>query len=156
MYEYNFMLTFEDSFNVKTTPEKAYGHIINQETLIKLVPDMLNYEKVNENEMKLTAKAGVSFIKGKFDLVLDITDKTANEHITLKGKGNGSGASVDFTVNFDFKPDEDGTKVDWKAEMNIVGTAASMGARMLKSAAQKYIVKLVGNYKKALEENIEN
>ncbi|AGO60268.1 SRPBCC family protein [Ferroplasma acidarmanus] len=150
------MLTFEDSFDVKTTPEKAYGYVVDQEALIKLIPDLLNYEKVDENEMKLTAKAGVSFIKGKFDLVLDITDKKASEHITLKGKGNGSGASVDFTVNFDFLPDEDGTKVNWKADMNIVGTAASMGARMLKSAAQKYIVKLVGNYKKALEEDAGN
>ena len=150
------MLTFEDSFDVKTTPEKAYGYVANQDTLIKLVPDLLNYEKVDENEMKLTAKAGVSFIKGKFDLVLDVTDKTENKHITLKGRGNGSGASVDFTVNFDFVPEGDGTKVDWKAEMNIVGTAASMGARMLKSASQKYITKLVGNYKKTLEEDSGN
>jgi carbon monoxide dehydrogenase subunit G len=150
------MLTFEDSFDVVTTPEKAYSYIVNQETMVKLVPDLINYEKVNENQMKLTAKAGVSFIKGKFDLVLDLKDKVENKHITLKGQGNGSGASVDFTVNFDFSSSNDITKVDWKAEINIVGTAASMGARMLQSASHKYITKLVGNYKKALEGESSN
>jgi carbon monoxide dehydrogenase subunit G len=146
------MLTFEDSFEVKTTPERAYGQVTDMETLVKLVPDLISHEKINDNEMKLTAKAGVSFIKGKFDLILDITDKEENKSITLKGRGNGSGASVDFTLNFEFSGMGDQTKVDWKAEMNVVGTAASMGARMMKSAAQKYIIKLVASYKKALEE----
>ncbi|WP_337860130.1 carbon monoxide dehydrogenase subunit G [Ferroplasma sp.] len=149
------MLAFEDSFDVETTPEKAYSYIVNQETMVKLVPDLLKYEKVNDDEMKITAKAGVSFIKGKFDLVLDIKDKTENKHITLIGQGNGSGASVDFTVNFDFSFSNSETIVNWKAEINIVGTAASMGARMIKSASQKYIIKLVGNYKKALEDEQE-
>ncbi len=85
------MLTFEDSFEVKTTPEKAYSQVIDMETLVNLVPDLISHEKINDEEMKLTAKAGVSFIKGKFDLILDITDKAENKHITLKGRGNGSG-----------------------------------------------------------------
>jgi carbon monoxide dehydrogenase subunit G len=145
------MLTFEDSFEVKTTPENAYSQVADMEALVKLVPDLISHEKVSDTEMKLTAKAGVSFIKGKFDLILDITDKTENQEITLKGRGNGSGASVDFTLNFMFTGDGDITKVEWKAEMNVVGTAASMGARMMKSASQKYITKLVKSYKKALE-----
>lgn len=145
------MLTFEDSFEVKTTPENAYSQVADMEELVKLVPDLISHEQVSETEMKLTAKAGVSFIKGKFDLILDVTDKTENREITLKGRGNGSGASVDFTLNFRFTGDGDITKVDWKAEMNVVGTAASMGARMMKSASQKYITKLVKSYKNALE-----
>ncbi len=147
------MLNFEDSFEVKTTPEKSYNQVADLEDLVKLVPDLISHEKISDTEMKLTAKAGVSFIKGKFDLVLDVTESEANKMITLKGRGNGSGASVDFTLNFQFTGENDQTKVQWKAEMNIVGTAASMGARMMKSAAQKYITKLVSSYKKALEED---
>ncbi len=63
---------------------------------------------------------------------------------------------MDFTINFQFSGDENITKIDWKADMNIVGTAASMGARMMKSASQKYITKLVNNYKKALEQEEVN
>ncbi|MEM0139896.1 MAG: carbon monoxide dehydrogenase subunit G [Ferroplasma sp.] len=145
------MLSFEDSFDVKTRPENAYGYIMDQEKLVALIPDLLSHERVSDSELKLTAKAGVSFIKGKFDLILDIVEKKENSFIKLQGRGNGSGASVNFTVEFAFESMEDGTTVKWKADINIVGTAASMGSRMLKSAAQKYIVKLVGNYKKALE-----
>ncbi len=146
------MITFEDNFVVNTSSENAYGYIINQEKLISLVPDLISHESVNENELKLTAKAGVSFIKGKFDLVLDISEKVENKFIKLTGKGNGSGASVDFNVEFNFENDGEGTKITWKADINVVGTAASMGARMMKSASQKYITKLVANYKAALEE----
>ncbi len=51
--------------------------------------------------MKLTAKAGVSFIKGKFDLVLDITDKKASEHITLKGKRTKTCNNTNYGTHYE-------------------------------------------------------
>jgi carbon monoxide dehydrogenase subunit G len=101
--------------------------------------------------MKLTAKAGVSFIKGKFDLDLKIINDEKKENLKLEGHGKGTGASVDFTVDFNFKQNDGMAHIKWNADVNVVGSAASMGGRMIKSAAGKYINKLIDAYKQALE-----
>lgn len=147
------MIHLDGDFNVNTEIKSAYDYITNPDTLIKLVPDLIDYKKIDDNNLKITAKAGISFIKGKFDLDLSIDHKVENKHVTLRGKGNGSGASVDFTVDFDFNQNTEDSEIRWNAYINIVGTAASMGGKMMKSAINKYITKLVDKYKETIENN---
>ncbi len=147
------MIHLDGNFNVKIEVKTAYNYISNPDTLVKLIPDLIEYNKIDDNNLKITAKAGVSFIKGKFDLDLSIDHKVENKHITLRGKGNGSGASTDFTVDFDFNQNNDDTEIRWNAYINVVGTAASMGGRMMKGAINKYVNKLVDKYKETLENN---
>ncbi len=147
------MIHLDGNFTVKNEVKNAYDYVSNPDTLIKLIPDLIEYNKIDDNNLKITAKAGVSFIKGKFDLDLGIDHRVENKHITLRGKGNGSGAAVDFTVDFDFNQNNDNAEVRWNAYINVVGTAASMGGKMIKSAINKYITKLVDTYKETLGNN---
>ncbi len=148
------MLNFNGDFNVKSDIGKAYTYISTPDDIAKLVPDLIDYQKMDNNNLKLIAKAGVSFIKGKFNLELNINDSEKYDHLILKGKGSGTGANVDFTVNFYFKDNDGVANIKWNADVNIVGSAASMGGKMIKSAASKYINKLVDKYRETLENGL--
>ena len=55
------MLNFDGEFDVNARSEDAYNYVSDPDRIAKLVPDLISYTKIDGNNMKLTAKAGVSF-----------------------------------------------------------------------------------------------
>jgi carbon monoxide dehydrogenase subunit G len=59
----------------------------------------------------------------------------------IKARGQAPGSAVDATATMDLRDgDEAGTTVmDWVADVNIAGTIASVGARLIEGTANKMI-----------------
>ncbi|AAT44073.1 SRPBCC family protein [Picrophilus oshimae] len=143
------MLNFNGEFEINSDIERAYNILSDYNNLIKLIPDLIEYH-IEENRLKITAKAGVSFIKGKFNLEISYGNNIDNKRIEITAKGSGSGVSVDFKAYFDYSGNNP-VNVKYSADVNIAGAAAAAGSRMIKGSADKYINRLISNYRQAAE-----
>ena len=114
------------------------------------MPDKESQEIIDSTSARFTAKAGVSFIKGKFDIRVSIQE-IKEDFVKITGAGSGKGGSVDFTIEVNHTPEDAGTVVKWKLTLNIRGTLATLGSRIIKGQAEKYAMNIIEEFKKALE-----
>ncbi len=139
------------SFNVSVPPEKVYSFLTDPEKLASVVPDKEGQSVSGDGSLNLTVKVGISFIKGTFNVNVKVSDSKPGESVTITGAGSGKGGAVDFTVNCRIAQEGGGSRVDWDVDLNIRGTIATMGARMIQGQAKKYIDQMIGDMKKSLE-----
>ena len=59
---------------------------------------------------------------------------------TILARGSAPGSAVDATATMSLRDgDADATTMDWTADVNISGTIASVGARLIEGTANKMI-----------------
>jgi carbon monoxide dehydrogenase subunit G len=69
----------------------------------------------------------------------------------MVGNGTGLQSSVNLTLSFDLEEiDENTTKVKWFIDAQLGGLIASIGSRLLGSAAEKYLEKIIEGIKNKL------
>jgi carbon monoxide dehydrogenase subunit G len=77
---------------------------------------------------------------------------TPPEAATIKAHGQAPGSAVDATAQMRLSAgDAGGTRMDWVADVNIAGTIASVGARMIEGTANKMIGQTFDCMKSKLE-----
>ena len=131
---------FEGTFNVKAKPDKVFTTILDPNQISKCMPDLQKLEVKSPDDFVAVVRAGVSFIKGDFNLHFLTVEKTPYSHAKLTAHGTGIGSTVDIDVFIDLTegPDE-GTAMKWSADARIGGRIASVGQRLLQSQAEKII-----------------
>lgn len=133
------------SFVVSGSKESAMSKIATAKDMLVFVPDVVESEVVDDLNLLATVKAGIGFIKGKFKTKIGI-EKEGQDGIKIIGSGTGSGSSMNFTVNVKFSEDEGKTTVVYDANVNVAGTAATMGQRIIEKAARDYVTKIMKNF----------
>jgi carbon monoxide dehydrogenase subunit G len=58
---------------------------------------------------------------------------------TIKAHGQAPGSAVDADARMELSEADGGTRMDWAADVNIAGTIASVGARLIEGTANKMI-----------------
>ncbi len=82
----------------------------------------------------------MGFISARFVVNLEFVDLDAPNAATIKAHGQAPGSAVDADARMALKDaDGGGTTMDWSAEVNIAGTIASVGARLIEGTANKMI-----------------
>ncbi|MGZ6313517.1 MAG: SRPBCC domain-containing protein, partial [Candidatus Limnocylindrales bacterium] len=86
------------------------------------------------------AKVGVGFISARFTINLEMAELRPPELARILAHGQAPGSAVDATAGMalsELAPDR--TRMDWSADVNISGTLASVGARLIQGTAEKMI-----------------
>ncbi len=138
------------------SPESVYGFATNLHLLPEIVPDLKEFTVKGDDLAELKVKAGVSFIKGSFNVNLQVTEKVPYSLVKAKGRGSGAGSSMNFTVSFALASDGKGSDINWEVDMTIGGTAATLGSRMVNDAARKYVDRVIEAFQAALVKHNEN
>ncbi len=134
---------FDGTFNVKAKPEKVYSTILDPNQISQCMPDLQKLEVKSADDYTAIVKAGVSFIKGDFNLHFLVVEKTPNSHAKLTAHGTGIGSTVDMETVMDIADGPDGgASMKWTADAKIGGRIASVGQRLLEGQAQKIIKNL--------------
>ena len=139
-------------FEVSAPVKEVYSFMSNIERITTIIPDVLSLEKVNENSVRLVARAGTSFIKGRFNLTLEIKDRKVNESVRISARGSGSGGSLNLDATYSLRLTDGGnTAVRWVVDITLGGMVASMGSRVITGVSEKYIKTLTNNFKQTFE-----
>jgi len=146
-------LNFEGTFEVKAPRDKVWDFVIDPNKIGKCLPDLKSLQVEADNKFTAVARVGIGFMKGDFKFQLATVEQNPPSHARLKGTGNGVGSSVSMDTSIDLADIDAGagTKLTYKAEVQIGGTLASVGQRVIGGTIEKTIGEVFACVKKQVE-----
>ncbi len=103
-------------------------------------PGVETIEVVDATHFRARAKVGVGFITAKFVVDMEMAELDPPSRAVVKAHGQAPGSAVDAAATMRLGEAADGdTTMDWEADVNISGTLASVGARLIEGTANKMI-----------------
>lgn len=134
---------FDGTFDVKASREKVFSILMDPNQISQCMPDLQKLDVKSPDDYTAIVKAGVSFIKGDFNLHFLVVEKTPPSHAKMTAHGTGIGSTVDMEMFIDLaEAAAGGTSMKWAADAKIGGRIASVGQRLIQSQAEKIIKNL--------------
>jgi len=141
----------EGTFTVRAPRERVYSFFLTPAELSTCIDDPHTIEAIDPDHFKGTVKAGVAFIRGTFMWNATIKDRAPPERAQLAVHGAGMGSAFDLVASLDLSEDRDLTTVQWGADVQMNGTIATVGARLLQGTIDKKTNAFFENARKKLE-----
>ena len=131
---------FEGTVQINAPRDRVWAFVIDPNQVGQCGPGVESIEVIDDTHFKATAKVGVGFISARFVVNLEFVDLDAPSAATIKAHGQAPGSAVDADARMELsEANGGGTTMDWSAEVNIAGTIASVGARLIEGTANKMI-----------------
>jgi uncharacterized protein len=131
---------FEGTVQINAPRDKVWAFLIDPNQVGSCGPGVETIEVIDDTHFKATAKVGVGFISARFNVNMELVDLEAPDKANIKAHGQAPGSAVDATATMNLSDGEGGgTQMDWLADVNISGTLASVGARLIEGTANKMI-----------------
>jgi len=146
-------MQFSGSVEIAAPRERVWAFVIDPNQVGQCGPGVESIEVIDDTHFKATAKVGIGFISARFVVNMGFAEMQAPDRATIKAHGQAPGSAVDATAEMALSDGADGgTKMDWSADVNIAGTLASVGARLIDGTANKMIAQTFDCMKAKLEE----
>jgi carbon monoxide dehydrogenase subunit G len=143
---------FEGSVPIRASREKVWAFVIDPNQVGQCGPGVEKIEVVDDTHFKAAAKVGIGFINAKFNVDMTFAELVAPDKAVIKAHGQAPGSAVDADAEMRLSDGPDGTTVmDWKADVNIAGTLAGVGARLIEGTANKMIAQTFDCMRSKLE-----
>jgi carbon monoxide dehydrogenase subunit G len=143
---------FEGSVDIAAPRDKVWAFVIDPNQVGQCGPGVESIEVIDDTHFKATAKVGVGFISARFVVNMEMAELTPPDAATIKAHGQAPGSAVDAHAEMRLSDSAGGgTTMDWSADVNLSGTLASVGARMIEGTAQKMIGQTFDCMKSKLE-----
>jgi carbon monoxide dehydrogenase subunit G len=131
---------FEGSVPINASRDKVWAFVIDPDQVGQCGPGVESIEVVDASHFKVVAKVGIGFISAKFNVNMEFAELDAPDRALIKAHGQAPGSAVDATASMALSDDgAGGTVMDWVADVNLSGTLASVGARLIEGTANKMI-----------------
>jgi hypothetical protein len=129
-------MKIEGTHELNARRERVYQVLIDPDVLQRCIPGCERLEKVGDNAYSATLRAGVGSIKGTFAGNVRLEDLQPPSHFRMNLDGKGQPGFLKGSGALDFDERDGATVVTYKGEIQVGGTIASVGQRMLQGAAK--------------------
>ena len=147
-------MKIEGSITVAGPPEKLWDLLQDPEFLKETMPGCKELKQTEEDHFTGIIEAKVGAISSRYTTKFSIYDKNPPHSYRLKVEGNGKGGFVNADTHIVLAATQDGTEMKYDGEVNIGGTIARIGQRLIDAASKMLIGKGVKNLKEKLEERL--
>ena len=131
---------FEGSVPIKAPRDKVWAFVTDPDQVGQCGPGVESIEVIDATHFKAVAKVGIGFISARFNADMEFAELQPPDRALIKAHGQAPGSAVDATAEMRLSDGADGTTVmDWNADVNLSGTLASVGARLIDGTANKMI-----------------
>lgn len=134
------------SYALAVPQEKAYQMMQDPAVLARAMPGCESLEKTAENEYRMKMKMVLASLSGAFDGKVRIADQMPPSSFRLIVEGSGRPGFIkgDGLLKLAPKPDG-GTDVNYDGDVQVGGTIAAVGQRLLDGTAKILIKKFFDN-----------
>ena len=145
-------MEFSGSQKIAAPIRKVWTFLFDVNNVAGCAPGFQSMEETGPEQWKAVVAVGAGSVKTKFTLDVTRPDMDEPERMVVKAKGKAPGSAVDMSgeMNLTVEGDEQ-TRMDWKANVVVSGTIASVGARLLGSLAER----LTGQFFDCLKEKLQ-
>jgi len=126
----------EGTHQLEARRERVYQSLVNAEVLQRCIPGCERLERTGENTFSATIRTGVGSIKGVFEGKVQLEDLREPEHFRIVVEGKGGPGFLKGSGDLDLAQEENTTKVTYAGDVQVGGTIASVGQRMIQGAAK--------------------
>ena len=133
-------MQFAGTTEIAAPRAKVWGFVIDPEQVGWCGPGVEAIEPVDATHFKARAKVGIGIISARFNVDLELVETDEPDRAVIKARGQAPGSAVDATGEMRLEGPPDGpTTMHWSAQVAILGTIASVGARLIEGTANKLI-----------------
>ena len=145
-------MKIDATYEIKAPRERVYAALVDPDILRLAIPGCESLEKVDENLYTAIMKAGVGPIKGNFKGDVRLENIRPPEHYRIVVQGKGAMGFAKGSADFDLQEKDGGTLIKYSGEMQIGGSIAGVGQRMIQGAARM----MASQFFAKLEEQVKN
>jgi uncharacterized protein len=134
-------MDFSGSLEIAAPRQKVWDFLDDPQKVGECAPGVESIEIHDADHFTATARVGVGPINLRFTGDGEFVERLPPEHAAIRGRGKAPGSAVEGTTRMTLRDGEvDGTTVmDWSAEVHLHGTIANLGARLIRSTANRLI-----------------
>src|SRR5215471_1676644 len=129
-------MKIEGTQELQADSQRVYNTLIDPVILQRCIPGCERLEETVENSYSVTLKAGVGSIKGVFTGNVRLENLNPPRHFRLIVEGKGQPGFLKGAGDIDLTEATGGTRIDYSGEVQVGGTIAGVGQRMLQGAAK--------------------
>jgi carbon monoxide dehydrogenase subunit G len=141
-------MNLEGSHTINAPRARVYESLVDPQVLQQCIPGCENLERTSEGIYAMKIRARVGPIKGLFNGTVRMEDLREPEHYRLVVEGKGTTGFLKGSGDLDLEDEGDTTVIGYTGEMQVGGMIASVGQRMVLSAARM----MASKFFSALEE----
>jgi carbon monoxide dehydrogenase subunit G len=120
--------------------DRVWAFVTDPEKVGACGPGVESVEVVDATHFRARAKVGVGFISARFVVDLEMAEQEPPDRAVIHARGQAPGSAVDGSGEMRLSgPPEGPTTMDWSARVQISGTIASVGARLIEGTATKLV-----------------
>jgi molybdenum cofactor cytidylyltransferase len=144
---------FEGTVDITAPREAVWRFLTDPQKVAGCAPGVESVEVVVPNErFRATASVGFGSVRARFVTDVEWLDLEAPSRARMKAHGNAPGSAVDATSEMALRDAGDGgTELQWSADVTVVGTIASLAARLMGGVTQKLTGAFFDEVKKRIE-----
>lgn len=132
------------SYTLEVPQEQAYQMMQDPEILARAMPGCEALEKIGENEYRMKMKMVLASLSGVFEGKVRIADQNPPSSFRLIVEGSGRPGFIKGDGLLKLTPAANGTDVSYEGEVQVGGTIAAVGQRLLDGTAKILIKKFFG------------
>ena len=145
-------MEFSGTQTLDAPEQKVWAFLMDVNNVAECAPGFQSLEVLGEEHWKAIISVGVGPVKAKFNLDVTRPEIQEPERMLVKARGKAPGSAVDVSGDMHLTVlSESQTQMDWKANVTVSGTIASVGARLINGTAERLTAQFFDNMKKRLQ-----
>ena len=130
------MLTGRGEATLPAPPEEVWHALLDPDRLAAVIPGCHALDEVGENSYRADVSLGVGPVRGRFRAGVALTELDPPRSAKLSGDLAGPLGSSRGSGNVRLEATDGGTRITYDYEVEISGTVAAIGGRMMDGAAR--------------------
>ncbi|HLA82481.1 MAG TPA: carbon monoxide dehydrogenase subunit G [Thermoleophilia bacterium] len=146
-------MRFEGKINISAPRPDVWAFLTDANAVGHCMPGLESIEIITPNEkFRAVGALGLGTVKLKMNTDVEWVELEAPNRAKMKMKGTAPGSAIDVASEMHLADGPDGsTDMEWSAEVKVLGTIASLAARLMKPVTQK----LTGQFFSCVKKRIE-
>jgi uncharacterized protein len=132
-------MKIEGTQEVHASRARVFQALVDPAVLQRCIPGCERLEQIEANHYSTTLRAGVGSIKGLFTGNVRLEEVEPPTHFRMVVEGKGQPGFLKGAGTLDLEERDGATLVNYSGDVQVGGTIASVGQRMIQGAARMMI-----------------
>jgi carbon monoxide dehydrogenase subunit G len=136
-----------------TASRRTVWDVLNDPSrMAKTMPGVEGFEVQDDTHWSARVKIPLGLGGLKMSINFEKTEERPPDYAKLVAKGQGVGALMQMTTEFELDEAGEGTSMRWEADVRIAGAVGAMGQRVLQPIVNQQVQQVLAALEKQIEE----
>ncbi|MHB8653928.1 MAG: SRPBCC family protein [Terriglobia bacterium] len=132
-------MKLEGAYTIHAPREIVWKQLLNPDVLARSIPGCEKLEPNPDGSYNAELKMGIAMVRGTYRGRVEILDQVPPKHFRMKVEGQGSGGFLKGEGTLTLTESGSETMISYTGEAQVGGLFASVGQRMILSAARQVV-----------------